>query len=58
VTNVNGTILGDCAWCGAEIESKPKPAPRSRRGELFCCVAHRDASARAVRRLRKSQGDL
>lgn len=33
----------DCAWCGAEIEHWP--APMSVRGEVFCCRAHRDASA-------------
>ena len=42
----------DCAWCGAEIvNSKP---PGSIRGEVFCSVAHRDASARAVKKLRES----
>ena len=41
--------VDDCAWCGAEI--KLRRAPGSVRGEVFCCRAHRDASARAVRRL-------
>ena len=43
--------LEDCSWCGAEVERSI--APRSRAGELFCCRSHRDASARAVKRLRE-----
>lgn len=41
----------ECAWCGAECEGKYK----SRRGEVFCSAAHRDASARAVKALRDQE---
>lgn len=44
----------DCAWCGAEIRPCLYPVPMSSRGERFCTRAHRDASARAVRRLHES----
>ncbi len=38
-----------CAWCSADIDLE-RP-PKSRRGEVFCCRSHRNASASAVRRL-------
>lgn len=38
----------ECSWCGADIAGVPV---RSRRGEVFCSKAHRDASARAVKAL-------
>ncbi len=39
----------ECAWCGDTVV-RDRP-PMSLRGEVFCSPSHRDASARAVRRL-------
>ncbi len=44
----------DCAWCGGEVDLAARLIT-SKRGELFCSRAHRDASARAVRRLHKRE---
>lgn len=41
----------DCSWCGADL-SDMTVIPTSTRGERFCSKSHRDASARAVRRIR------
>ena len=43
----------ECSWCGAECSPS---GPRDRDGNLFCGRAHRDASTRAVRRLRFQEG--
>jgi hypothetical protein len=39
----------ECSWCGAGCLGQI----RSRAGETFCSIAHRDASSRAVKRLRE-----
>jgi hypothetical protein len=53
-----------CSWCagpvgdprlsreaGADIRDDGRPRWISRRGEVFCCRAHRDASSKALRAL-------
>ncbi len=41
-----------CAWCGGELEHEPERC-RNKRDEVFCRPSHKDASNRALRRLRQ-----
>lgn len=47
----------ECSWCGADLLVDRQLTPngsfyKSRSGEFFCCRAHQQASAQAVRELR------
>lgn len=42
----------ECSWCGADLEHEPERC-RNKAGEIFCRPSHKDASDRALRRLRQ-----
>jgi hypothetical protein len=51
-TGMNGEQ--ECDWCGGDIaETGDRKPCRDRLGGVFCSKSHRDASTRAVRRLRQ-----